>query len=1132
MKRFGILAMVLFLLSACQEEISWNERYESGLPASLDLELSVPSGQKIAITRGVADAESVINELVIFMASGDNIQHVVDLTGKLTSISTTENGGRTYKLQAPITTDAAGKEILSGTYTIYSVANSGSEFCNLNKAELLGFTKVSELTAALAENKSNTTVLSTALPMSGKEENVEILPIESDNSATTTAPDGNKLSLHLRRLTAHVEFIFANGQNDENPKFVPTSYSIYNLPQNAKVISSDNNTLSSNSYQNIENIEIAGSAIEFFMLENPQEYNSNCTSYGLRDAWDNGSQAAPTKPSDKNFTHAPEDGTFIVVTGEYSGKSYFGSISYTIHLGNFSGTDSDYSKSGYGNFSVNRNEHHTYKVTVNGVKSIVTESDVKNDDTVPGAEGELTVVTDKMQFVLDAHYETVMLSFGLTDECANPSIIVNTPYTNGAEQYELASDDLTNVDCHWIHFMAPSSTDALPKYDNKKTCGIADFAAELKSYYESKVRPENAHFIVQDGTVYTTAFIDEYFYEDKDWTTFVNTENRLLVLNPEAQVSADGNTTLYPDYIFSIAQRSIKTTYVLDSGLNAFGIETWNETGKTKFTSADHKTSYGNASFQQNANTNQDSNFYLDYDALTFGNGWENTHKLLTEATVADWTQGAWLNENSLSTMGYLGAVSDNTKESHVFYSSGEGVAASTGVYGFNACLTRNRDENNDGKISDGELKWYLPAMEQYHNLWLGIEYLTDDTQLFDPTLLSGSYVNSEQNFFSSSTWDARLLWAAEGCSYGKIEDNTTYAEQSIRCVRNLKTYNAEPARLSSNDEAQSVISVNASPLTLRATTMTGEYAAGHTERSDDNRVPAAFEVALVDLGEDVPVEPVYVPEKTTTWMYPGSDISVKFDCEEESWIWTTYYYTFTISFTFTGVPGATYTCDDATCTNTGDQWTVTYTTSRSAASNSSKTFSIVSTLNGNTGTVSVATSWSNDGQTNAGEGIVGTGTISYKDYETTTGGYYESDGVLDGANVTINVSTILTDDLCADNYYQNADKSDLGQWRIPNQREMMLMIQWGYLDCTVHATDAGTNTNLIHYHASRTFFTNNSLNNGSISSYPFVYHGQGFTIGEGNHLNVRCVRDAQDVDGSGSTGGSGTGGSEVVPED
>lgn len=1096
MKRFGILAMVLFLLSACQEEISWNERFESGLPASLDLELSVPSGQKIAITRGVADAESVINELVIFMASGDNIQHVVDLTGKLTSISTTENGGRTYKLQAPITTDAAGKEILSGTYTIYSVANSGSEFCNLNKAELLGFTKVSELTAALAENKSNTTVLSTALPMSGKEENVEILPIESDNSATTTAPDGNKLSLHLRRLTAHVEFIFANGQNDENPKFVPTSYSIYNLPKNAKVISADNNMLSSNSYQNIENVEIAGSTIEFFMLENPQEYNSDCTSYVQRDAWDNGSQATPTKPSDKNFTHAPVDGTFIVVTGEYSGKSYFGSISYTIHLGNFSGKDSDYSTSGYGNFSVNRNEYHTYNVTVNGVNSIVTEADVKNDDTVPGAEGELTVVTDKMQFVLDAHYETVMLSFGLTDECANPSIIVNTPYTNGAEQYELASDDLTNVDCHWIHFMAPSSTDALPKYDNTKTCGIADFAAELKSYYESKVRPENAHFIVQDGTVYTTAFIDEYFYEDKDWTTFVNTENRLLVLNPEAQVSADGNTTLYPDYIFSIAQRSIKTVYsTLDPSINAFGIETWNETGRT--------------SFSGNYNNDRESDFGV---SLSMDNGWDNTKKL--------WLSSSLSNSISMPNYGYVTAVSDNSKESHVFYSEGVGV---TDLYAYNACLTRNRDEDGNG-LDESDIKWYLPSTNQYSTLWLGIDYLTDDTQLVDPTTISSStYNNDIVNYYSSSSYMQRLYWAAEGSSFGQsIVGSSGYPNanqlQGVRCVRSLMSSSDNVATMATADGNR--INVDgASPLTMRSNVMTGEYAALHNERSADNKLYKSFEVAAVNLGAEYKLE----SSEEITWLTPIEDKPiVRYDVTKKSDIvFTQTKYTFKVSFSFNGLQDATYSCTNsgATCVDNGDgTWTITYEIEQESNSGST-TLNIVSSYESYTNTVEVTVSY-NGSDSSEGTDKVGTG--DFDEWGNVTSTIIVS--ITTAGGIQQYSSADVATNLCAEKYYQEADQSDLGAWRIPNQREMQLMIQLGYI---TDAKNYGDGNEANRYYATKTVFQLNT-------NIPFVYTGTGFTRNPGRTTSfyIRCVRDAQDVDGSGSTGGSGTGGSEVVPED
>ena len=34
--------------------------------------------------------------------------------------------------------------------------------------------------------------------------------------------------------------------------------------------------------------------------------------------------------------------------------------------------------------------------------------------------------------------------------------------------------------------------------------------------------------------------------------------------------------------------------------------------------------------------------------------------------------------------------------------------------------MSRNRDTNDDGKISDNELKWYVPARNQCIALWLG----------------------------------------------------------------------------------------------------------------------------------------------------------------------------------------------------------------------------------------------------------------------------------------------------------------------------------------------------------------------------------------------------------------------------
>ena len=144
-------------------------------------------------------------------------------------------------------------------------------------------------------------------------------------------------------------------------------------------------------YGNKENIEVTGSGvIEFFMLENVKaRASSSCATYNDRDKWSGGSSAKGTAPGDKKWTYAPDGSTFIVVSGEYTGKSYIGNVSYTIHLGNFSGTNLTASKSGYNNFTVNRNEYQKYTITVNGVNNIVGEVTVGEhvgEEIQPGAE--------------------------------------------------------------------------------------------------------------------------------------------------------------------------------------------------------------------------------------------------------------------------------------------------------------------------------------------------------------------------------------------------------------------------------------------------------------------------------------------------------------------------------------------------------------------------------------------------------------------------------------------------------------------------------------------------------------------------------------------------------------------------
>lgn len=1065
MKRFGIIAMLLVLLTACQEEIGFN-KVQEGVPAKLGLTISLTSSEKIQ-TRGIKDYESEISELMLIMYEANNRKMVVDLTGNLVAGAAdgAYGGHRTYTTKNEVTTDIDGTPILSGTYRVYAIANWSSPFCELEQSEILEMSE-DELNSAVGTNSGFVYNLTgdQKFPMTGYTEGIEIKPFETDGATQITG-------IKLRRMISHIEFMFVNGK--DNLSFVPKSYTIYNIPSGAYLMDNRSTSGSTESsankyngtYSHSKSIDIvSGGEIAFFMQENVQGPAANVNAYADRDKWE-----GTREDGTKDFINAPENATYVTVTGEYEDDTYTGVVSYTIHLGKF-GKTSDASRA-YNNFEVCRNEYHTYTITVEGVSSIKTEATTDEADggENPGAEGAITQTNKGSQFVLDAHYETVMLSFDLSTLCDNANLIIETPY-QGIKKFDLIGSDgnpvdISSIDASWIHFMAPADTISLPKYNSDKCINVAELAWELKAA-RSNTAVEEKHYITSTGRsgqtrVHVVAFVDEYFYETEpgtstraEWTDFVNKDNRTMILNPEENRSLDGNSILYPDFIFQVSQRSIKTTYgTASSTVNAFGIETWNETGRVEWGTA-----------------NSESNLH-DYD------GYANTEKIMGSS---------WLSESQLATAGYITSVSSNTKEAHIFYDSDN-------INGYNACLTRNRDEDGDGTIDAGELKWYMPAIFQFTALWMGLDYLQEDTQLFDPTTtITESAQLEEYNYYTSSSNSANKAeyWPVEGASYGARKHTN-----AVRCVRNLYDtdgngeYDDENPKVTINvSETRTITVTGASESSLRTTTMTGEYAAGHTERSDDNRVPAAFEVALVNLGDDVPVEPVYVPEKTITWMYPGSDISVKFDCER-SLFWNNY--TFTISFTFTGVPGATYTCVDATCTNTGDQWTVTYTTSSSTASNSSKTFSIVSTLNGNTGTVSVATSWSNDGQTDEGEDIVGTGTISYENYETTTGGYYVSE--IDGADVTISTSTILDDNLCADNYYQNADKSDLGQWRIPNQRELMLMAEYGYLD-----TSRGCYT-------SRTFFTYYDLGKHD----PFSYIGH-FTLEPGTTtFNIRCVRDA-----------------------
>lgn len=124
----------------------------------------------------------------------------------------------------------------------------------------------------------------------------------------------------------------------------------------------------------------------------------------------------------------------------------------------------------------------------------------------------------------------------------------------------------------------------------------------------------------------------------------------------------------------------------------------------------------------------------------------------------------------------------------------------------FMACMSRNRDENGDGKIEASEVKWYLPSVGQYIGLWSGEEILPTDARLFNPNDwdalktayqqgiydMNGNKLIKDQalkfwHYFTSS--DMAVLWAEEGVSTSRKGVVNSWGQASkVRCVRNLRS--------------------------------------------------------------------------------------------------------------------------------------------------------------------------------------------------------------------------------------------------------------------------------------------------------------------------------------------------------
>ena len=1068
--------MAAIVLAGCQNEEPMN-KVKEGLPVSLSFNMEVPEMDEITVTRATEEQETRVEKMAILFYNANQpnstpiIVKVRNL-GEPTRKNTNTNWLYTIELNEDQLT-VGDRKVTSGEWYMYPIANY-DKYTVVNLDELAGKT--------LAEFRSHTItasgrdITSTSVLMSGHYG-------DKENTTTITLQPGENTFdkvFHLKRIVSKNVFVLKRGTG---VTFIPKKYSIYNYSTSSTLLQRDelNEYAGDDTFTKFEDLPIAAPAaggdysFSFYMPENVQKPAASPTSWSYADR--------ERRESDySTFTYAPAKSTYVVIEGTYEGPGesgtdhVTGTVKYTIHLGDF-GNSTDASNTKFGNFSVTRNARYTYTITVNGVKNIIAEAK-KVSDNQPGAEGQIIKPSPHVIVNLDAHFENVLLTFSKTniEKCIVSGTVPAGDGKMTSFTIHEGSTDPHFEDIAWVKFGKPASQTEFANYPgDANLVNIYDLIDEIKAGTAT-------HCIISGDNVYTQAYVDEYFYNDKPYKDFVNADDRILSFTiGKAKISADGHSTYTEGSGFTLKQESIKTFYNDNVG-NPFGFESVEETPAATFTGND------------------------DYPGTELQNGLKNTWEIINTKTTKTWTDYVNIAQN-----GFTGATPPTSAN----------IMTTTGTNPMFECLSRNRDLNGDGKIDEDEVRWYLPSVRQCIFAWCGKKSLPTEIS-FETT-----------NYATSTNQGFRIWWALEGTAISSWANKET--NPMIRCVRNLGTNSTsgEVSDITSWDQENYVVTVNGlKDETLRTNMQIGEYPE-HEHFDAASTLPKAFKIASADLNIPASGEDTYAPVITVGELTPpGIPESAS---SEPS-------HNITVPITITNYDASkNYTYQigaDNEVNVTSAVFDVSVTINHTSTSNgttSSKTIKIKSD-NGNYTSFNVTVTL-----TTRTEGFIFTTKYYTYTYSKSTPQQTIVTGGTPAKN-TFKYTEIMNGDWCEKYYQEGTD--DLGKWRIPNEKELYFIQRYCGEDITDNLagykpsgaqTETGTmryaaktkyNRNLIHEPSNpgNTFMIYYLQKDGSEGT-PIVTTGHGQSDAD---FTIRCVRDApqgtRSYDSSYSSGGTGFG--------
>lgn len=796
-----------------------------GEPVELTLDVTSRALDKVIVKSWDPndEDEAKVNDLRVYIFSESGALVGYKYFGKADlNFSADLDSDNGYNSSATLT----GIKTKTGTAYIYAIANAitsqyqvtetdAKEITNIDETDLSSsnLTREKFLAATYSRQAGSYDPRDNTFLMSGYVNNGSPVTIRRKTGGTGVAeivsPTEDKYKrLKLFKVFSKNKLSIETGNDAAGNaiSFDPDYMEIHNVPKTVALL--PDGTTDASDFETFERVVLDEKYLNFYLPENLQGKNKKNTI----NVW-NDREKNTYSDAGKSFVNAPDNATYLVVHGRYRAGSYVGNVAYTIHLGDFGNNGS------LDNFDVCRNFSYQYTLKINGVNNFIAEAKKEGDGTSakddPGSEGIVIKTTAAGMLHADCHYEARVMIFnkaevkGLIDnnfgyilkihtifgesECLivtgdgvyeatqyyldKSSGKVPTPLTTFNTDGTLADPSLLLVggageaDFNWVHFVkntgeAPSSTPssspgcritsnhtkqnvcAYPGTD--KTMSVFQF---LKELYVAASTDDANGFFDSDGNVYVTCFIDENYYADREWTKYANqTDSRRLYIANDFQLSKDGKSS-YAEAKYVIEQNSIWTFYRLDNSLKPYGVETISEEEEIEGFSVSYS---GYSSYKD------------DWNGYTVASDYYKANSL--------YTSGNAIKIRSAST-------SEPAKQD--LYTDA-----------YRACMSRNRDENGNGKIDDVEVKWYLATVDQYKGLWIGESVLPTDAKLFQPVesnwkKLNEKYVTSSNDglklwhFFTAST--QAVFWPEEGASTSPWGADWSKASK-VRCVRTLES--------------------------------------------------------------------------------------------------------------------------------------------------------------------------------------------------------------------------------------------------------------------------------------------------------------------------------------------------------